>query len=131
MAREPMEVHCSNRSGCGGWFIVNLNMAVRGDYILVCPNCGREHARTIRDGAMKSNDQEARFVGGVGKIDIVHVGGGGKPGWERILPMKSAYSKTPRLELVKIVPCGYMNETWMRKAAAEKGAIDPLDEKVD
>lgn len=132
MARENCEIYCSHcpfddvSKKAGGYFIVNLEMNRRGQFLFVCPNCGREHARTIRDGQMKSNDHEARFIGGVGKIDIYHDGGGHKAGWLRIVVPKSSYSRTPRLELLKVVPCGYMSDAWVRKVAAEKGAIDDI-----
>lgn len=129
MARENFEIYCSHcpadpeTKQRGGYFLVNWDMDRRGKVLFVCPNCEREHARTIRDGQMKSNDTEARFIGGVGKIDVYHDGGGHKPGWERILVGKSAWSRTRRLEILNIVPCGFLNARWQEKAAAEKGLI--------
>jgi len=136
MTRENFEIYCSHcpadpkeKNGSGGYFIVNWNMNRIGMFIFVCPNCCREHARTLKEGEMKSNDLEARFIGGTGKIDIEHTGGGHKPGWERIIVLKSAWSRNARLELLKVVPCGFMSDLWIRKAAMEKGAIkDGTDE---
>jgi hypothetical protein len=130
--RENFEIFCSHcpsdpkdKSGAScGYFIVNWDMRRTGKFLFVCPNCQREHARTIKEGAMKSNDSEARFIGGVGKIDIEHTGGGHRPDWERVVVMKSAWSRKARLELLKVVPCGFLSDSWIRKAAAEKGAID-------
>ena len=136
MARENIEIYCSHCpvdpvTKKKGWFIVNWEMNRRGQYLFVCPNCGREHARTIKDGEMKSNDSEARFIGGSAHLDIEHTGGGTKPGWLRITPSISAYSRQPRLELLKVVPCGFMSDAWIRKAAVEKGAIDDLGRPED
>lgn len=135
MARETMEIYCSHcpadpkdeTKKPGAYFFVNWDMDRRGQVLFVCPGCGREHARTIKDGEMKSNDGEARFIGGTGKVDIYHDGGGHKPGWDRIVIMKSAWHRKPMLELIKVVPCGYLSEKWLLKAAKEKGAI-PDDE---
>src|SRR5258708_5583780 len=126
MARENFELYCSHcpadvAGKTGGYFIVNFEMTRRGQFLFVCPNCNREHARTIRDGEMQSNKYEARFIGGTGKVAVHHDGGGHRPGWPRILVQKSAWSKKPRLELTKIVPCGFLSDAWLRKTAAEKG----------
>lgn len=118
--RENFEIYCSK---CPGWFFVNWDMTRHGKFLFVCPKCKREHARTIREGEMKSNDYEARFIGSTGKIDVEHTGGGHKPGWERILIMASAWHSKPMLEKLKVVPCGFMSEKWLEKTAREKGEL--------
>lgn len=137
MARETFEFYCSHcipdpkePNKKGAYFFVNWDMERTGQYLFICPNCGREHARTINAGEMKTQDHEARFIGGeTKKINIVHDGGGHKPGWERILIMKSAWHCNKMLELQKVVPCGYLAEKWMLKAAAEKGALPQESEE--
>lgn len=124
--RETFELYCSHCPG--GWFFINWDMTRTGSFCFVCPNCSREHARTIREGKMVSNDREARFIGGTGKIDIDHVGGGHKPGWERVIIMKSAWHSKPMLEHLKVVPCGYLNERWLEKAARERGYLSDNDD---
>lgn len=139
MARETFEFFCSHcpadpvdpkadpkepRPKAGAYFFVNWDMDRTGQFLFICPNCKREHARTISAGQMKSNDSEARFIGGESKkISIFHDGGGHKPGWERIIILKSAWHRKQMLELQKIVPCGYLAERWLEKAAKEKGAL--------
>ena len=71
---------------------------------------------------MKSNDKEARFIGGTGKIDIMHDGGGHRDGWERIIILKSAWHSKPMLEKLETVRCGMLNEKWLEKAAGERGS---------
>ena len=137
MARETFEFYCSHcpadaKTGkAGAYFFVNWDMDRIGQYLFICPGCGREHARTIKEGAMKSNDTEARFIGGTGKIDIEHTGGGHKPGWERIIILKSAWHREKMLELLKPVPCGFLSEKWLLKAAKEKGALPDQEDDTE
>ena len=41
--------------GCGKYFTVKLNTAINYTVIMVCPNCGHEHQRSIVDGVIKEN----------------------------------------------------------------------------
>jgi len=133
--RENFEFYCSHcppddpKGKRGGYFIVTWDMDRTGQFLFICPHCGREHARTIKKGEMQSCEFEVRFQGGKGKIDIFHDGGGSRPGWERVIILKSAWSRTPRLELVTAVRCGFMNDAWLRLVAAEKGLIERNEER--
>ena len=61
--RELVEFHCND---CNGYFRVNLNLAIEGDFLLVCPKCGREHPRSVRAGRMVGNVIERIYRDGVG-----------------------------------------------------------------
>jgi hypothetical protein len=133
MAKVQFEIHCNDCPSKGhvkecneGWFIVNINTAWAGrKLILVCPKCGTEHPRTIdKKGEMVAkSDSDRRFIGSKPGVDVIRDNRDSDR--DRILPLLSAWSVKPRLELLKVVPCGFLNEVWLRKAAAEKGIIDP------
>ncbi len=137
MARVRFEIHCNDcyeknnvSKPNEGWFIVLVNTEWKGkNYKFVCPKCGREHPRTI-DAAGKMvawTDEDRRFVGSrTPEIDVAR-GGSDSDKVDRILPSISAWSVKPRLELLNVVPCGFMAEAWIRKAAEEKGI--PSEEK--
>lgn len=44
---EPQELHCHN---CDRYVRFNLDLSYDGNYLLVCPVCGHEHYRVVRDG---------------------------------------------------------------------------------
>lgn len=121
--RETFEFYCND---CFGWFLVNLNIHKRGDVVVVCPNCCREHPRTIRDGKVLASDvwgfkddDDNRYKSN--KIMIYRTS---NISVERIVPMKSAYSQKPRLHLLERVRGGFLAEAWMRKAANEEDGKD-------
>lgn len=95
--RETVEFHCND---CVGYFLVNLNVNWTGMFLFVCPECGREHPRTITKGVMDSTSTEVRAM--KDKKVPVSVQRDFQPEKdarrERIVVMKSAYSKTPRLD---------------------------------
>lgn len=64
------EFYCND---CDGYFRVKLNVAINMRVEMVCPNCGRKHPRSIRDGRIVEAGHEAVK--------------------EEILVPKSAYSK--------------------------------------
>lgn len=66
------EFYCGE---CKGYFRVKLNTAINMAVEMVCPNCGHEHHRYIKDGVIYEN---GRY--------------GNEPK-EKIYPPKSAYSK--------------------------------------
>lgn len=123
MARETFEFYCND---CIGWFLVNLNIAKRGDILVVCPNCAHEHPRSIADGKILADDDvwgykdhdQNRYKT---KKRVVTRACQDQKTAERIVPMKSSYSKKPRLHLLEKVRGGFLAESWMRKAAGEEG----------
>ena len=122
--RETFEFYCND---CFGWFLVNLNIHKRGDVAVICPNCDREHPRTIVDGEVLASNNwgfkdgdDNRYKSNhlmINRTDI-------NRNAERIIPMKSAYSKEPRLHLLERVRGGFLAEAWMRKAANEEDGND-------
>jgi hypothetical protein len=135
MSRVQFEIHCNDCHSKGnvkefndGWFIVNINTAWAGrKLILVCPKCETEHPRTIdeKGNMVAKTDSDRRFIGSKPSVDVIRDNRDILSDRDRILPLLSAWSVKPRLELLKVVPCGFMNEVWLRKAATEKGVIDP------
>lgn len=115
MARTLIEFHCND---CNGWFIVNHNLSWDGDFLFVCPKCGREHPRHVSKGVMNDNRYEVRTIGG--KTVPFNISRNASTASERIMPTMSAYSKEPRLEKV-IQPGGsrLLAERWTEKASQE------------
>ena len=68
--RLEVEFWCGN---CLHYIYVKVNMALGGNHIMVCPNCGHKHYRYVRDGIITSD----RWEEGAGIAD-------------EIIPMKSA-----------------------------------------
>lgn len=79
MAKIWQEFYCTKSGGgCGGYFMVKLNMALDHTVEVVCPNCKHEHRRSIKEGVIL---EDGRYSGNV---------------TEKIVPPKSAYSKEPK-----------------------------------
>jgi hypothetical protein len=76
-SRIYQEFYCND---CNGYFGVKINIALNYSVVMVCPNCGRKHPRTIKDGKIFERTYEAR--------------GGGRHE-EEIVPPPSAYHKKP------------------------------------
>lgn len=149
MARVRFEIHCNDcplkgyvKNPNDAWFIVLVNTAWVGKcYKFVCPKCGHEHQRTIDEaGNMVAwTDGDRRFVGARAdskpEVDVSRSfkqGSGKAADWataDRIIVPLSSWSEKPRLELLKVVPCGFMSDAWIRKAAEEKGI--PSEENDD
>lgn len=66
------EFYCND---CDGYIVVKLNMAINRTVKVVCPECGRQHPRQIKDGHI--------------------VGDSHRENAEEIIPTKSAYHKKP------------------------------------
>jgi hypothetical protein len=122
MEKEPFEFYCND---CHGWFIVHLNTSIRGNFIIVCPNCEHEHPRTIEDGQMLERvDSNNRFTdfdnNRYNSKTRVVIRNHTKHKHDRIIPLKSAYSKKPRLHQLEKVRGGFLAESWVNKASGEK-----------
>lgn len=51
MPRVVQEFYCTKSGGgCGGYFMIKMNMALNGVHKIICPNCKHDHHRRIRDG---------------------------------------------------------------------------------
>jgi len=118
--RQTFEFYCND---CHGYILVRLSMVKDQNILVVCPNCRREHPRVIKGGELKSElfkDKHGFYCYGDDRYannDVLsrnHMENTG----ERILPMKSAYSKERRLHVVE--KAGFMAERWLEKAEREK-----------
>lgn len=75
MARVWQEFYCND---CDGYIDVKINISINQDVLVKCPNCGREHPRTIKNGVIYERGQyESRYC-------------------EKITPVKAAYHKDPK-----------------------------------
>jgi hypothetical protein len=53
MSRVVQEFYCAKSGGgCGGFFLAKLNMSLSGIHKIICPNCGHDHQRRIKDGVI-------------------------------------------------------------------------------
>lgn len=104
MARRLFEFFCND---CDGWILVNLNEQLRGEFLVECPSCKRQHPREFKNGEMVTSTTEIKVKGKVG-MSIVRNFAEGK-GKEIIKPMPSAYSKKSRLD--KLQPTGRIGTT--------------------
>lgn len=104
--RELIEFNCND---CGGFFTVNLNLGINGDFLIECPNCKRKHPRRIKNGQVKSPLNDRIYMDGVGnritRSGTENVG-------ELIQVPLSAYSKTSRLK--KIESGGFLASKWLK-----------------
>jgi predicted Zn finger-like uncharacterized protein len=114
MAREMIEFECND---CQGFFRINLNLGVDGDFVVECPKCKRQHPRSIKKGEVVAATVEARiYRDGEGKrikrngkenmkLDVISV------------PM-SAYSKESCLAKIKTASDGdFAKQSWFDRVA--------------
>lgn len=113
--RELIEFFCND---CDGFFTVNLNLELDGDFLFVCPSCGREHPRTVKSGELAGDVIERIYNDGVGKR--VTRNNREKVG-ERIIVPKSCYSKKSRLKVIESANRGFLARAWAQLAGEEKG----------
>ncbi len=112
MARVSQEFHCGN---CSGYFVVRLNLGLNHEVEIVCPGCGHEHRRCVKNGLI--------FEAGRFKTDSK----------EKIRPTKAAFSKTPITDKMKKAQYGRdgvelsgatldeYRQRWLEVAARERG----------
>ncbi len=74
MSKVAQEFYCND---CDGYVRLKLNMALNQRVRVVCPNCGHQHPRELRDGVIYECYHSADA--------------------ETICPPKSSYSKTSLL----------------------------------
>ena len=101
MSRVNQEFHCND---CDGYIMVPLHMELNNyKIVVVCPNCGREHPRTINKGKI---------------VDDYH---GGR-NCDKIRPTKAAYSKEARHKTSKknmrngnVIADEMINQSWLER----------------
>ena len=78
------EIHCTTSgSGCGGFFIIKLDVALSGRVTMVCPKCQHRHERCIKNG------------------QIVEEGRHNGDSQEDLCPTMAAWSATPRTKCMQ------------------------------
>ena len=83
MARVYLEFYCTlSGDGCGGFITFPLNTGLNGVIEVVCPNCGHEHRRRVKNGEITA---EGRYCGGTEGRVIEH-----------ICPTEAAWHKKPQ-----------------------------------
>jgi len=63
MAQVTQEFYCADSGGgCGGFVTFPLNMAINGVVEVVCPKCGHNHQRRIKDGVLTDDSRYSSKV---------------------------------------------------------------------
>jgi hypothetical protein len=112
--RELIEFFCND---CLGFFHVNLNLRVEGDFLFVCPKCKREHPRTVRAGEVVGDVIERIYNDGVGKRISRN---NREKCAERIIVPESAYTKKSILRDLEGDKCGFLAGLWARAVHGDK-----------
>lgn len=97
----------------GGYFRVKLNMALEMNVIVVCPNCGHEHNRSIRNGEIHESRLSNAYE-------------------EKLRVPKSAWSRDPISKLMDKLKNKNTHDAGRRKGAVLKDGEDlvPDAEKI-
>lgn len=119
MSRISQEFYCAKSGeGCGGYFIVRLNMAINHVVKIVCPKCGHEHQRCIVNGQIH---EKGRY--NVGSKEIIR-------------PTMASYSPEPFTKKMReknreerdgvLIDEGRepMFDRWLELAARERGETE-------
>ena len=123
MQRAVYEFFCND---CDGWILLTLSQALKGRYMVECPNCHHKHPRTFRDDGKEL----------VRDTTEVKTNGGKRSMWiERddaancedvICPMPSAYSKTSRIDKME-APTGPFHVSKAELWAEHANNVSNLD----
>jgi DNA-directed RNA polymerase subunit RPC12/RpoP len=54
---ERQELYCHN---CGKYVQFDLDLSINGNHVLLCPNCGHEHCRVVKDGVITGDRWDSR-----------------------------------------------------------------------
>ncbi len=77
--RVAQEFYCAKSGGgCGGFISFPLNIAINGCVEVVCPKCGHQHQRTIKDGVLTDDGRYREKV------------------TQEVTPTLAAWNKKPR-----------------------------------
>jgi len=60
MKTERQELHCH---ACDQYVQFDIDVEQNGDHVIICPNCGHEHCRVIRDGIITEARWDSRNGG--------------------------------------------------------------------
>ena len=55
----PTRTDC-NCTNCSKLFIAELDFSINGQHVVLCPHCGHEHCRVIRDGKITEDRWDSR-----------------------------------------------------------------------
>lgn len=113
MPRELISFECND---CRKWFMFPLNLQLEEDVLVECPNCGRQHPRTLSKGEMTGKAIVRIYEDGTGpRMERNSKEGKGQV----IIGLKSTLSdKKPPKDLNPYVPGRHAR--WLEKAAKEK-----------
>lgn len=56
---QMQELHCHS---CGKYVQFKIDLALDGNHVLNCPNCGHEHCRVVKDGVITEERWDSRNV---------------------------------------------------------------------
>jgi len=103
--REPYVFYCEG--GCQKYVLVNMNLALEGEHVMVCPACGHHHYRRVENGQIT----DIRHNAGLNRADTIE-------------PMPSAVfaSREQAYEamgLGKKKRNSFLQSLWRRKAQEE------------
>jgi hypothetical protein len=54
---ERQELHCH---ACDRYVQFDIDLALNGNHVLNCPNCGHEHCRVVKDGKITDERWDSR-----------------------------------------------------------------------
>lgn len=99
--RIPQEFYCNE---CDGYFLANLNVHLNIKVTVICPNCGHNHNRVIKNGVILESFESFNRH-------------------EEIMCLKCTYQKTPYTSRMKkgARAGSPLDDRWVEKAAREKG----------
>lgn len=52
------DIHCTE---CGKTFVGRINFDISGNHIIICPCCGHEHCRVIKNGQITGDRWDSRL----------------------------------------------------------------------
>ena len=109
MTRAIYEFYCND---CDGWILLTLSEALRGRYMVECPNCHHRHPRTFNEAGkdLKADTTEVKTNGGKRSMWIVRDTQVASD--DVIQPMPSAYSKKSRIDQI----AGPTTDLWVEHA---------------
>ena len=98
MARAVYEFYCND---CDGWILLTLSEALRGRYMVECPNCHHRHPRTLNDAGvdLKADTTEVKTNGGKRSMWINRDTSASAE--DVLQPMPSTYSKKSRIDKIE------------------------------
>ena len=118
MARQVVEFSCNE---CKGFFYVNINMELAGDFVFICPKCGHEHPRTVKNEQIVGDALIELSKHGENQ-QVKRNGQKTDKNIDRIKVPLSAYSTESRVQGLKTVNekrGGFLAELWARAVGSK------------